>query len=89
MRWLNLFGANSRRAGAWQPPPWRAATTVYNDAFEKPVVGARSHTVPLAIARLMITATGVDESSLHYRGWRVMLACFLMVFYMFGFGLYG
>ena len=41
------------------------------------------------IARLMIAATGVDESSLHYRGWRVVLACFLMAFFMFGFGLYG
>ncbi len=37
----------------------------------------------------MIAATGVDESSLHYRGWRVVLACFLMAFFMFGFGLYG
>lgn len=37
----------------------------------------------------MIAATGVDESSLHYRGWRVVSACFLMAFFMFGFGLYG
>ncbi|WP_370140885.1 MULTISPECIES: MFS transporter [unclassified Bradyrhizobium] len=37
----------------------------------------------------MIATTGIDESSLHYRGWRVVLACFLMAFFMFGFGLYG
>src|SRR5947207_12032847 len=37
----------------------------------------------------MIAATGVDESSLHYRGWRVVLACFLMALFLFGFGLYG
>src|SRR3954452_14049505 len=37
----------------------------------------------------MIAARGVDESSLRYRGWRVGLACFLMAFFMFGFGLYG
>ncbi|WP_027529013.1 MFS transporter [Bradyrhizobium sp. WSM3983] len=37
----------------------------------------------------MIAATGADESSLHYRGWRVVSACFLMAFFMFGFGLYG
>src|SRR5215510_1880949 len=36
-----------------------------------------------------MTSTGTDESSLHYRGWRVVLACFLMAFFMFGFGLYG
>src|SRR5215471_2750836 len=37
----------------------------------------------------MFALTAVDESSLHYRGWRVVLACFLMAFFMFGFGLYG
>jgi MFS family permease len=30
-----------------------------------------------------------DESSLRYRGWRVVLACFLMALFLFGFGLYG
>jgi len=68
----------------------RVATNGYNVSFEKPVVvghdPARFH---LATARLMIAATGVDESSLSYRGWRVVLACFLMAFFMFGFGLYG
>ena len=37
----------------------------------------------------MISATSIDESSPHYRGWRVVCACFLMAFFMFGFGLYG
>lgn len=37
----------------------------------------------------MIAATIVDESSLHYRGWRVVFGCFLIAFFMFGFGLYG
>ena len=41
------------------------------------------------VARLMSAAASVDESSLHYRGWRVVLVCFLMAFFMFGFGLYG
>jgi MFS family permease len=31
----------------------------------------------------------VDESSLRYPGWRVVLACFLVAFFIFGFGLYG
>lgn len=31
----------------------------------------------------------VDESSLHYPGWRVVLACFLVALFIFGFGLYG
>jgi nitrate/nitrite transporter NarK len=30
-----------------------------------------------------------DETSLHYAGWRVVLACFLMALFLFGFGLYG
>lgn len=37
----------------------------------------------------MIAAGRTDESSLRYRGWRVVLACFLIAFFMFGFGLYG
>jgi MFS family permease len=37
----------------------------------------------------MVAATAIDESSLHYRGWRVVFACFLIAFFMFGFGLYG
>ena len=31
----------------------------------------------------------VDETSLHYAGWRVVLGCFLMALFLFGFGLYG
>jgi MFS family permease len=31
----------------------------------------------------------VDESSLSYPGWRVVLACFLVALFIFGFGLYG
>jgi MFS family permease len=31
----------------------------------------------------------VDESSLAYPGWRVVLACFLVALFIFGFGLYG
>jgi hypothetical protein len=30
-----------------------------------------------------------DETSLRYAGWRVVLACFLMMTLLFGFGLYG
>src|SRR3954470_14686824 len=31
----------------------------------------------------------VDEASPRYRGWRVVLACFLAALFLFGFGLYG
>jgi MFS family permease len=34
-------------------------------------------------------ATPENESSLRYRGWRVVLATFLMALFMWGFGLYG
>ena len=37
----------------------------------------------------MSTATRADESSLAYPGWRVVLGCFLMALFVFGFGLYG
>lgn len=37
----------------------------------------------------MTSITAIDESSFRYRGWRVVFACFLMAFFMFGFGLYG
>ena len=37
----------------------------------------------------MTAATGIDESSLRYPGWRVVVACFLVAFFMFGLGLYG
>jgi MFS family permease len=30
-----------------------------------------------------------DETSPHYAGWRVVLACFLVALFIFGFGLYG
>jgi MFS family permease len=30
-----------------------------------------------------------DETSLRYAGWRVVLACFVMALFLFGFGLYG
>src|SRR3954466_11040804 len=30
-----------------------------------------------------------DEASFRYGGWRVVLACFLMALFLFGFGLYG
>jgi MFS family permease len=33
--------------------------------------------------------SSADESSLRYRGWRVVLACFLVALFIFGFGLYG
>jgi MFS family permease len=36
-----------------------------------------------------IAPNPVDESSPRYRGWRVVLACFLMALFLFGFGLYG
>jgi hypothetical protein len=37
----------------------------------------------------MIVQAPVDESSLRYPGWRVVLACFLVALFIFGFGLYG
>jgi MFS family permease len=37
----------------------------------------------------MTTSSSVDESSLSYPGWRVVLACFLVALFIFGFGLYG
>src|SRR6195952_3707989 len=37
----------------------------------------------------MTTPSCVEESSLVYPGWRVVLACFLVALFIFGFGLYG
>jgi MFS family permease len=37
----------------------------------------------------MILSSGMEEGSLRYRGWRVVLACFLVEMFIFGFGLYG
>jgi MFS family permease len=37
----------------------------------------------------MMISSAVDESSLRYPGWRVVLACFLVALFIFGFGLYG
>jgi MFS family permease len=37
----------------------------------------------------MTISAAVDESSLRYAGWRVVLACFLVALFIFGFGLYG
>src|SRR3978361_1651800 len=37
----------------------------------------------------MTISGAVDESSLRYPGWRVVLACFLVALFIFGFGLYG
>jgi MFS family permease len=37
----------------------------------------------------MTTSSRVEESSLRYPGWRVVLACFLVALFIFGFGLYG
>jgi MFS family permease len=36
-----------------------------------------------------LSGASSDETSLHYAGWRVVLACFLMALFLFGFGLYG
>jgi MFS family permease len=36
-----------------------------------------------------ITPSAVEEGSLHYAGWRVVLTCFLAALFLFGFGLYG
>jgi MFS family permease len=38
---------------------------------------------------MMTDSNGIDESSLRYPGWRVVLACFLVALFIFGFGLYG
>jgi predicted MFS family arabinose efflux permease len=35
------------------------------------------------------SSSGFDETSLRYAGWRVVLACFLVALFIFGFGLYG
>lgn len=40
-------------------------------------------------AQHALAASPVDETSPRYRGWRVVLACFLMALFLFGFGLYG
>ena len=40
-------------------------------------------------AQNAIVPSPVDETSLRYRGWRVVLGCFLMALFLFGFGLYG
>jgi MFS family permease len=37
----------------------------------------------------MTISSRVEESSLVYPGWRVVLACFLVALFIFGFGLYG
>ena len=37
----------------------------------------------------MTDAVPSDETSLRYAGWRVVLACFLIALFLFGFGLYG
>jgi MFS family permease len=37
----------------------------------------------------MTISSRVEESSLSYPGWRVVLACFLVALFIFGFGLYG
>src|SRR6266496_956100 len=37
----------------------------------------------------MIGPSRIEESSLRYPGWRVVLACFLVEMFLFGFGLYG
>jgi hypothetical protein len=38
---------------------------------------------------MMATSGAIDEPSLRYPGWRVVLACFLVALFIFGFGLYG
>jgi MFS family permease len=38
---------------------------------------------------MMTMPSRVEESSLRYPGWRVVLACFLVALFIFGFGLYG
>jgi MFS family permease len=38
---------------------------------------------------MMIIRAAAAESSLSYPGWRVVLACFLVALFIFGFGLYG
>ena len=37
----------------------------------------------------MMTQNSFNETSLRYAGWRVVLACFLVALFIFGFGLYG
>jgi hypothetical protein len=48
MRWLNLFGANFRKAGTGRPPLSRTATMSYNVLFEKPVVVVHDYPVPFS-----------------------------------------
>jgi MFS family permease len=44
---------------------------------------------PCSIADVNTSPASIDESSLRYPGWRVVLACFLMAVACWGFGLYG
>jgi MFS family permease len=39
--------------------------------------------------RQTLAQGGFDETSFRYAGWRVVLACFLVALFIFGFGLYG
>ena len=59
----------------------------------KPVGACQERLRPLATAQQQMTRsqdTGpVDEASLRYAGWRVVLGCFLITLFLFGFGLYG
>ena len=41
------------------------------------------------IPKAAATLPTVDETSLRYTGWRVVLTCFLISLFIFGFGLYG
>ena len=43
----------------------------------------------MSSAQDVTTQAAPAESSLRYAGWRVVLACFLMALFLFGFGLYG
>lgn len=43
----------------------------------------------MSSAQDMTTPASLDETSLRYAGWRVVLACFLIALFLFGFGLYG
>ena len=38
---------------------------------------------------MSVAAPAIDESSLRYPGWRVVVACFLVALFCWGFALYG
>ena len=82
--WNGVNGATETVLLHWTGTTFDVVDTLDALGAQRPVATQgrlyyRSNAVPAA----------GDESSLRYRGWRVVLACFLMALFLFGFGLYG